>query len=471
MSGKSQPRFPESSHATEDVDTIDDELLDDASFEYDGDLDHAPATSYGTYLDGINEGLEPLEEYQEGGYHPIHLGDTLGASGRYRVIHKLGHGGFGTVWLCRDMQDPGYVAIKVMAGDVTPETLPDLTLTRLDRSAPGAEYIAIPLDSFSIAGPNGSHQCIVLPVLGPCVSPRLWLRLKKDPGPVLRGMAHQAALAMNFLHKHGLCHGGRYHPIAPSTTLLGTNNIPDFRPSNILVKLANVNQLPEDELLSLLGQPEKAHVRTESGEDLPAASPRYLIIPADTSRLGDEYLTDQICVIDFGESFPISSPPTDLGIPENYLPPEVLLGQENAIGLACDLWALGCTLFEIREQLPLFYMIFDKDELLAEMVRFFGKPPQTWWDKWEAREDFFDDQGTWLRDGDDKEEWSLEAALSKPIEIVQPGGDHNGAAQKVLITSKAEQGLMADLLYKLFRYEAEKRPSVEEVLAHEWFKM
>jgi hypothetical protein len=58
-------------------------------------------------------------------------------------------------------------------------------------------------------------------------------------------------------------------------------------------------------------------------------------------------------------------------------------------------------------------------------------------------------------------------ALSKPIEIVQPGRNHNRAEQKALITPKAEQGLMADLPYRLFRYEAEKRPSVEVVLAHE----
>ncbi len=187
--------------------------------------------------------------------------------------------------------------------------------------------------------------------------------------------------------------------------------------------------------------------------------------------MGNEYLTDQICVIDFGESFPISSPPAELGIPENYLPPEVLLGQENAIGLTCDLWALGCTLFEIRERLPLFYMIFGEDEILAEMVRFFGKPPQTWWEKWEARGEFFDDHGTWLQDGDNEEEWSLEVALSKPIEIVQPGRDHNGETQMALITSETEQGLMADLLHGLFRYEAEKRLSIEEVLDHEWFKI
>lgn len=203
----------ESSPVEESVNEFD----DDTSFDYDGDLDHAPATSLGTYLDGINEGLEPLEEYQDGGFHPVHLGDTLGASNRYRVIHKLGHGGFSTVWLCRDSQDLGYVAVKVMVADINPETLPDLTLTPLNQTSPGAEYIGVPLDSFSITGPNGEHQCIVLPVLGPCVSPRLWLSLK-DPVPILRKMAYQSVLAMKFLHENNLCHGGRYNPIILSLT-------------------------------------------------------------------------------------------------------------------------------------------------------------------------------------------------------------------------------------------------------------
>lgn len=182
--------------------------FDHLPFDYDEELNQAPVNSQGTYLDGINEGLEALEDYQDGGFHPVHIGDTLGALGRYRVIHKLGHGGFGTVWLCRDIQHPGYVAVKVMAGDVSPENVPDFALEGMDRSAPGAEYIAIPLDFFSVKGPNGLHQCIVLPVLGPCVSPGLWFSMRRDPGPVLRNMAYQAALAMNFLHKNGICHGG-----------------------------------------------------------------------------------------------------------------------------------------------------------------------------------------------------------------------------------------------------------------------
>jgi hypothetical protein len=46
---------------------------------------------------------EDPDNYYGGRYFPVKLGDTF-KSGRYRVIHKLGWGGFATVWLARDMQ-------------------------------------------------------------------------------------------------------------------------------------------------------------------------------------------------------------------------------------------------------------------------------------------------------------------------------------------------------------------------------
>lgn len=49
---------------------------------------------------------EPLHRYQRGGYHPVHLGDCFeGTKGRtYRVLHKLGWGGYSTVWAARDIR-------------------------------------------------------------------------------------------------------------------------------------------------------------------------------------------------------------------------------------------------------------------------------------------------------------------------------------------------------------------------------
>lgn len=46
---------------------------------------------------------EPIHRYRKGGYHPIALGDTL-KDGRYKVLHKLGWGGYSTVWAARDQR-------------------------------------------------------------------------------------------------------------------------------------------------------------------------------------------------------------------------------------------------------------------------------------------------------------------------------------------------------------------------------
>ncbi len=40
-------------------------------------LEHDLGTFHGLYLDGTYEGFEYLDMYEEGGYHPIHLGDRL----------------------------------------------------------------------------------------------------------------------------------------------------------------------------------------------------------------------------------------------------------------------------------------------------------------------------------------------------------------------------------------------------------
>lgn len=44
---------------------------------------------------------EPLHRYQPGGYHPVQLGDLFQA-GRYKIVHKLGWGGWSTTWVARD---------------------------------------------------------------------------------------------------------------------------------------------------------------------------------------------------------------------------------------------------------------------------------------------------------------------------------------------------------------------------------
>ena len=58
---------------------------------------------YETYKNPSNVLFEEEKflDYRPGGFHPIALGDTL-KDGRYKIHHKLGYGGFSTVWLARD---------------------------------------------------------------------------------------------------------------------------------------------------------------------------------------------------------------------------------------------------------------------------------------------------------------------------------------------------------------------------------
>jgi serine/threonine-protein kinase SRPK3 len=56
---------------------------------------------------------EPLHRYRQGGYHPLTLGECLKA-GRYKVLHKLGWGGYSTVWAARDQRLYKLVCLAVV---------------------------------------------------------------------------------------------------------------------------------------------------------------------------------------------------------------------------------------------------------------------------------------------------------------------------------------------------------------------
>lgn len=71
-----------------------------------------------TYLPSSLDHVEDIELYRPGGFHPVHLGDTL-ANGRYRIIHKLGFGGYSTVLLAQKEFEERYIALKTMAAEAS----------------------------------------------------------------------------------------------------------------------------------------------------------------------------------------------------------------------------------------------------------------------------------------------------------------------------------------------------------------
>lgn len=156
-------------------------------------------------------GVERLEYYQPGGYHPVQIGDYL--HNRYRIVHKLGHGPSSTTWLARDRQLSSYAAVRV--GTSNPHQHEMDVLSRITDPAPedkGREKPLLPavIEDFSLHGPNGTHRCLV-------TNPtRCSLTDTKDASSsclfqlqVARALAAQLAIAVARIHDLGYVHGGK----------------------------------------------------------------------------------------------------------------------------------------------------------------------------------------------------------------------------------------------------------------------
>lgn len=113
----------------------------------------------------------------------------------------------------------------------------------------------------------------------------------------------------------------------------------DFRPSNILFNLEGFNSISEDELIQLLGAPNKEPLLTLSGESPAPSGPAYLVENLSLQQLDPRFISDEVSIIDFGESYAMDCPPEDLGITASFRPPELLF--DNTISVGCDLWALA----------------------------------------------------------------------------------------------------------------------------------
>jgi hypothetical protein len=115
-------------------------------------------------------------KYRPRGYHPIAIGDVL--VNRYTIVHKLGYGGWSTIWLARDATVGRYVAIKIGLADSGSreiDILRELSGPNTTRATahPGQSAIPEVLDIFAIHGPNGTHNVLVT---APSWCPLRWQR-------------------------------------------------------------------------------------------------------------------------------------------------------------------------------------------------------------------------------------------------------------------------------------------------------
>jgi serine/threonine protein kinase len=188
---------------------------------------------------------EPLERYVQGGFHPVALGDTF-HNGRYTIRYKLGYGGFSTVWLARDThrkyenffsQGPRmssysdsnrlihgrqWVSLKIKQASASTSSLdedPDIKAfmalehKHVSSTPSSPKYFAQLLETFQHQGPNGTHTCLVVELLGPAVSSVMMVynnfEIKETlrPDTILRA-SKQLLESIHAMHESGIVHGG-----------------------------------------------------------------------------------------------------------------------------------------------------------------------------------------------------------------------------------------------------------------------
>ncbi|THY32489.1 kinase-like protein [Aureobasidium pullulans] len=221
---------------------------------------------------------EPLHRYRSGGYHPVRLGDAF-KHGRYKVLHKLGHGGFSTVWIARDQSLNKNVALKIMTSEDSSSRNRELcTYRRLSENSVPAKndhkHIVRLLDNFEHPGPNGTHICLVLELLGPSMATVIEERFAGNrlPGFTAKKACKEMGLALEVLHAQGIGHG-------------------NLHSGNLAFMILELKLLPEEELFQKLGQPRVGPVG------------RLDVWPARLTANDLNFEKSPVKLIDFGESF------------------------------------------------------------------------------------------------------------------------------------------------------------------------
>ena len=142
-----------------------------------------------------------------------------------------------------------FVALKVPTADTSVsdnEMKIHKHLSHQEIQHPGQKHITTLLDSFEHHGPNRSHRCLFLDVMGPNVNNMVTkipkhlrppLPERKDPfdkSPrypiwMVRSMLRQILLGLDYLHKCNIVHG-------------------DLQPGNILFAVRDLSSLAEKDL-------------------------------------------------------------------------------------------------------------------------------------------------------------------------------------------------------------------------------
>ncbi|KAG6109185.1 hypothetical protein E4U13_006045 [Claviceps humidiphila] len=387
-----------------------------------------PAQRYGGGIDA-----ELLDRYEPGGYHPVALGDVM-KDGRYKILHKLGWGSFATTWAAKDQRDDRYVAVKIMISKVegSRELKMLQALSALPKDHPGSSYVCQMLDHFTHVGPNGTHTCLVLELVGPNVAEFVdcYGMYDRLPAKLAKLFAKQALQGLDFLATNNIGHG-------------------DLHTQNLAIVVPDLDSLNEEDFIARLGDFVTGAVTKKDDGPWAPNVPTQMIRPA---LFREEDILAAPCpsikIIDFGEAFFSDDAPSTLRTPFVLQAPEIVF--EDRLDLRVDLWSAGCLIFELVSGLP----PIDAGSTLTLVLQMNATTSEELPSRWQAQ---------WRDMLQKKDEEDGGMTLQEWLRHVYFKDDQDAE----FTTEEIER--VTKVIASLLRLEPSLRATARESLSQEWF--
>ncbi|CCF39117.1 protein kinase [Colletotrichum higginsianum] len=360
---------------------------------------------------------ETVPDYKPERFYPVRIGEVF--CSRYQVVAKLGFGTTSTVWLCRDVRENTFHSLKVCitGEDSSNEAAVSQRIQSIDAEHPGKERLRVALDTFQVAGPHGSHRCMVFAPLGLTYTTFRNLfpnnALNKD---ILQQSLLMVLLGLDFLHQVGIVHTD----LSPNNVLLGVEDVSVFSKIELAeLQSPSPRKVLDDRVIHL-------------SYTMPITPGAPVITDFGAARLGD----------------PGQKHSGDV-MPGVYRAPEVVLGMEWDSKI--DIWSVGVMIWDLYEGGRLFRAVRDghlhDEQHLAEMVSLMGQPPKKFLERSTKSRQFWDQEGNWIG--------------STPI----PDQTLEGRERQL---KGRDQQLLLALVRKILRWDPDERPSAEELFEDEF---
>ena len=387
---------------------------------------------------------------------------------KYIVLKKIGSGAFSNVWLSYEVENNKFYAIKVQNIEDDEDARKEIKLLVKIKKCQCKNLIEI-VDYFNFQSEFGNHICIVLPLLGYDLNKVLKITEDIDlPISLVKKIAFQAITAVKVLHHDlNLIHTD----IKPENFIISeldsiikeyTSKITKLNLPKLYKELKSKYQKKkrkENKVKGLVLRKLVEHIIDSKIEESGSESDSG----TESDNEGQVEITGnlQIILSDFGTSFFNDDKETDEIQTRYYRAPEVILG--NSFHHSCDIWSLGCLIYELITGDLLFDPSSEKKNFdfeiskyktdfyhLYQMYSYLGKIPEKLIMTSRFKKRYYKSDLT-LKHFDTIRNNPLRKKLEEKIEDPKEAND------------------AYNLIKSMLEYDYNQRPTAKELLQNSWF--